>query len=170
VGAVTQAYDDRVPEGAVVSTDPASGTELRQGAPVAVVVSRGPEPVAVPDVAGDGADAARAGLERAGLRARVTEAFDEDVARGRAVRTEPPAGEPARRGDTVQLVVSRGPELVTVPDLAGLDGDGAVDRLEALGLEPRRVDVPGGPGEVLSQQPDAGERVRKRTPVTVYVY
>jgi beta-lactam-binding protein with PASTA domain len=170
VGAVREAYDEEVPEGSIVTTDPPAETELRRGAAVSLVVSRGPEPVPVPAVAGEDADAAGEALEEAGFRVRVTEAFDEEVARGRAVRTEPASGETARRGDTVTLVVSRGPELVGVPDLAGTDGDAAVRRLEALGLTARRVDVPGGDGEVLSQQPAAGKQVRKRTPVTVYVY
>lgn len=50
LGNVTEAYDDKVPAGVVLSQDPAKGTEVRHGTPVALVVSKGPQPIPVPDV------------------------------------------------------------------------------------------------------------------------
>ena len=69
LGTTTEAYDDEVPAGEVVSTSPAAGTEVKRDAKVSLVVSKGPEPVAVPTVTGQGAEAATTAIEEAGLEA-----------------------------------------------------------------------------------------------------
>jgi serine/threonine-protein kinase len=69
----------------------------------------------------------------------------------------------------VALEVSRGPELVTVPDVTGLDRQAGERALEAAGLTVRVVAIP-GPGRVRSTDPDAGAQVRKGARVTMYVF
>ena len=71
----------------------------------------------------------------------MTEVFSEDVEAGRVVAQEPAGGQ-APEGSTVALQVSKGPELVTVPDVTGRPRGEAVRALEALGLKTRRAGHP----------------------------
>ncbi|MFI5528097.1 Stk1 family PASTA domain-containing Ser/Thr kinase [Kitasatospora sp. NPDC051853] len=94
-GTVTEQYSDTVAQGAVISADPAPGTQLAVGAPVALTVSKGMRPV--PDVSGmSRADAERA-LKEAGFTMRGGFGF------GKAGRQSPAAGQPARQGSEVQV-------------------------------------------------------------------
>jgi serine/threonine-protein kinase len=82
------------------------------------------------------------------------------------IGTDPPAGTSAPRGSGVTVIVSKGPELVTVPKLVGLSLDAAVSQLQALGLVP---DTTGYlPGRLVRlQDPAAGSMVAKGSKVTL---
>jgi beta-lactam-binding protein with PASTA domain len=86
-----------------------------------------------------------------------------------AVVGQEPAGGTAARGATVKLQVSKGPELISVPDLAGKPRGEAEGALKALGLKSRVVAIP-GPGQVRSTEPEAGEKVRRGSTVTLFVF
>ena len=167
VGGVTQDFSE-VAVGSVVRTDPAVGARLKPGTSVALVVSKGVERLAVPDVTGKARAAAVDELEEAGFAAGVTEVFSESAPKGRVVAQDPADGR-APRGSTVQLQVSKGPQLITVPDVAGQKRAAAQERLEALGLKVRVFAIP-GPGTVRSTDPGAGAKVRKGSTITVYVF
>ncbi len=96
-----QAYDDTVPEGHVVSQDPAGGT-LFGGDTVSFVVSQGPELVEVPGVLAYGVDAATEALEDAGFEVEVDE-DDEYVGLGFVIGTDPGRGEMVPAGSTIRL-------------------------------------------------------------------
>ena len=143
-------------------------TSLPPGTEVTLVLSKGVEMLGVPDVQGaTRADAERA-ITQAGFTPAVTEVFSEDVARGLVADQSPSSGR-APRGSQVALEVSKGPELVPVPDVVGQDRESAGAALEAAGLTVRVVAIP-GPGRVRSTDPGAGEQVRKGSRVTAYVF
>jgi eukaryotic-like serine/threonine-protein kinase len=64
------------------------------------------------------------------------------------------------------VVVSRGPDVVTVPDVAGRSLDDAADALEAAGLEPGQVFGPAR-GDVAFTDPESGSTVRRGTTVDI---
>ena len=120
-------------------------------------------------LAGRGRSAALAAVEAGRVRAAVQEAFDERGARpASCVSSEPDSGR-APRGSTITVVVSKGPDLVQVPDLRGRSRDEAEQLLEAADLEGRAFDLPDGSGSVVTQSPAAGEQVRRGSTVTYYV-
>jgi beta-lactam-binding protein with PASTA domain/tRNA A-37 threonylcarbamoyl transferase component Bud32 len=168
LGKVTEVFHGTVPAGSVVGSDPPSGEKLRLGGKVALSVSKGPEMLAVPDVTGQPRADAEKALTEAGFQARVTEVFHDSAKKGVVVAQDPADGR-AARGSAVALQVSKGPELITVPDVTGQKRAEAERALEALGLKVRVYAIP-GPGTVRSTDPGAGAKVRKGSTVTVYVF
>lgn len=133
-GMVTRAFSEDVPRDFVIGTDPGAGTERRSGSAIALTVSKG-SPVEVPDVTGASVLDATAELRDAGLKVkiadtRVTSEFDA----GQIARQSPDAGRQAAEGDTVTLTVSKGRELVEVPDVVGDTVDDARKALQEAGF------------------------------------
>nr|WP_205615274.1 Stk1 family PASTA domain-containing Ser/Thr kinase [Streptomyces harenosi] len=134
-GMVTRAFSEDVPEGFVISTHPATGTRVRAGAAVALTVSKG-RPVEVPDVTGEDLDEAKAALEEAGLKVRVSaDQVTSEYDKGQVARQSPGSGRRAAEGDTVTLTLSKGPEMAEVPDVVGDSVDDARRALEDAGFE-----------------------------------
>ena len=169
-GEVGEAFDEQVEQGRVISQDPAPGIEVKREAAVSYVVSKGREPIAVPQVAGQSLPDATAAIEGAGLAVNVGEAYSNDVPKGVVISQEPTEGA-LFRGDPVSVVVSLGPENVQVPDVEDEDADQAKGALESVGLTVRTITLlPAGPNEVLRQAPAAGSTVRVGSEVTIYVF
>jgi eukaryotic-like serine/threonine-protein kinase len=157
-------FNDTVPVGAVIGLQPASGTILTVGAPVTVVISKGPAPTTVPDVRGLRQAEAVSALARAGLTAQVRRQFDDQIAGGRAIGTDPKAGTGAIRGTSVILLVST---ASVVPDVIGLPVPQARQVLADAGLNSTVSQSLDGFGflggfsdRVISQSPVAGQPVR----------
>ena len=169
-GEVTRRYSEDVARGLVISQDPAAGTQVRRGAEVAFVLSRGQRPIDVPDVVGQPQDAAVADIEGARLIAEVGEQYSTEVDRGLVISQDPADGT-LFRGETVSIVVSLGPETIEVPDVEGRDADDATAELEEAGLTVRSVVLlPAGPNNVLRQAPAEGSTVRVGSEVTIYIF
>ncbi|MCW2667560.1 MAG: spk1, partial [Frankiales bacterium] len=168
LGTVTQAFSAE-PVGQVLRMGAPAGTGLRPGSPVHVVVSKGPDLVPLPAVTGRSRDQAVRALEAAGFRVTTTLVFSETVAAGR-VSGQSPSGPTAPRGGQVTLRISKGPELLTVPDVQGQPRDDAVSALRALGLATEVDSLPFGPGKVRGTRPGAGSKVRKNSTVTLFVF
>lgn len=152
-----------VPKGNVIATRPDGGAVLKAGQVVTVVVSAGRPRVQVPDVAGRRAEAAEDILAAANLKARPERVFDDNIPGGRAVGTEPATGTAVPWGSTVVLRISKGPDLVEVPDVVGLPKKEAERRLAAAGLKARYV-LPVG-SRVVEQSPGRGEQARRGSSV-----
>ncbi|GGQ60642.1 Stk1 family PASTA domain-containing Ser/Thr kinase [Streptomyces pilosus] len=133
-GMTTREFSETVAAGSVISTEPGKGTEVRTDSAVALTVSKG-SPVDVPDVAGDELRDARAELEEAGLKVKVAaERVNSEHDAGEVARQSPAPGRQAAEGDTVTLTLSKGPEMIEVPDVVGDSVDDARERLEGAGF------------------------------------
>jgi eukaryotic-like serine/threonine-protein kinase len=146
----------------VISTRPPAGTVLEDGQAVVVVVSIGKPRVEVPQVTGRRFDDAAAVLAAAHLQARRTVEFN-DLPKGLVARTEPPAGSGATWGSAVTVVVSKGPDLVVVPDVVGLSRKQAEQRLREAGLRWSYVFPIGS--QVIQQSPPAGDKAKRGSEV-----
>jgi eukaryotic-like serine/threonine-protein kinase len=162
------------PRNQVVEQDPIatnlSGDKAEEGSTVTLSVSSGPAIVAVPDVTGLTEEVARKRLETAGFPVTVQQQFSKTVPRGEAIGTEPAAGTQFSTGQPVTLLISRGVNTVTVPDVVGLDDQAALATLSDAGLSGTLVqrDSTEPEGEVLSQSPAAGKRVSRGSQVTIF--
>ncbi|MEU1366175.1 Stk1 family PASTA domain-containing Ser/Thr kinase [Streptomyces sp. NPDC005803] len=115
----------------------------------------------VPLLLGQSEKAAKGRLSDAGLELKgVRRAYSDTVDRGKVVSSDPEPGARIRGNGSVSLVVSRGPEIVKVPDVHGVALAEARRRLENRGLVPGMItkefsdDV--SAGEVLRTDPEAG--------------
>jgi serine/threonine-protein kinase len=170
VGGVQEAYDDKVEPGAIVSSTPKAGTALKPQAPVDLVVSKGPEPVPVPDVVGKRIANAKKALTAAGLRTDVTQKFSEDVRDGAVISVKPKAGTVVDSGSQVAVVVSKGPPPVTVPNLIDMPKQKAINALERIGLRAKVVQGGFTPlNRVISQDPAGGTSIPKGSTVTIRI-
>jgi serine/threonine-protein kinase len=163
---------DDVERGRVVAQDPRPNTTADEGSTVTIFVSTGPGEAAVPSLEGRSQEEAEQALRDAGFQPEVERQYSDDVERGQVIGTEPPAGTVIERGTTVTLLVSRGPERVTVPDLTGETEDDARSTLEGLGLrvgDVTREESSEAPGTVLEQSPAADEEVDKGSAVDLTV-
>ncbi len=170
LGEPSQRYSENVEEGSVIAVDPVAGTELRRDSVVSVVVSRGQRPIEIPDFAGRSATRAEAKLGELGFEVSTTEENSDTVDKGVVIDQTPDDGT-GFKGDQIELVVSKGPVLVVVPDLAGLSVDAATDELAAVGLG---IDVSEtrfyiGLETVVRQDVDGGSSIPKGSVVTVGV-
>jgi len=170
VGTAERHYSSKVPEGSVIASKPAAGTKLKRDQVVVLVVSDGPQPVAVPNVVGAPVDQAKAAVIDAGLEPQVREKFDETVPAGTVISQSPEGNTTAGKGSVLKLVVSKGPPLVDVPDVKGKNVAEAQALITAAGLVPSVQQLPGGPGTVLNQNPGGGDRQPKGSTVTLYVF
>lgn len=102
-----------------------------EGGPVTLTVSLG----AVPDVTGKTVDDARAALDEVGLTLGAqTQQFSDDVPQGQVISATVTA-DPAVEGTAVDVLVSKGPVPITLPDVSDQTIDQARSSLEGLGLE-----------------------------------
>lgn len=131
--------DDQVPALLVVEQSLPAGSSVAPGSRVRVVLSSGPAFVRVPDVVGETRDAAVVQLREAGLAVNLEEDWGGDVPTGTVLRQEPPAGEEARKGRPVRLVVSTGRWVPVDAELG--------DLVRLVDAELERMEVQ--PGDVL---------------------
>ena len=171
VGDLVQQHVEDVEAGRVITWSVAGEdrpAEVPKGSEVDLVLSSGPAPRTVPALEGLALDAARAALEERGLVLRTTETFSPSVARGVVISASPAEGATLARGDQVALVVSRGRDLVVVPEVAGMSIDGAVAELRSEGLTEGDVSGPAG-GSVNATDPEAGASVDRGTVVDLFL-
>jgi serine/threonine-protein kinase len=175
-----ESFSDTVPAGVVVAQLPAPGADTKQGAEVIINVSRGVEPVTVPDLAGLGRDEAEARLAQARLQVAFTQEYSDELPEeGRVLGQSAAPGSTVAKNATVTVTVSAGPVTFEVPDVRGLALEEASQRLAEEDLRVRVVEQPrprvgpfrrGQYGRVEEQVPERGEQVRRGDAVTLYVF
>jgi beta-lactam-binding protein with PASTA domain len=155
----------------VLDQDPNPGEEAEVGSTVRLEVSNGPGEVRVPAVAGLPQAQAIGELEDAGLKVTRDVEFSDDVKKGLAIRTVPREAEEVTVGTRVRLLVSRGPELASVPNVVGLSRASADSRLrgEGLGVAIAEQESDEPEGEVIAQDPAGGSQVQQGSTITITV-
>jgi beta-lactam-binding protein with PASTA domain len=168
VGRVIGRWHEKVPEGLVIRTNPERGTPQKRDTDIDLVVSKGPKPIKVRDFTGRDADAAEEWFSSRGVDVDVTEEFHDEVAEGRVISQSPRKGT-TFKGETVELVVSKGPELIAIPRVRGQRVSTATETLEALGFKvvTQNSAVYLGLGIVGAVDPGEGDLAPKGSTVTL---
>jgi serine/threonine-protein kinase len=166
-------YDSRAQAGTIITQVPARG-RLTEGGSIAVTLSRGPQPVAVPNLQGLTVGEATALLHRIGLQATVSHTSSVTAPAGTVINSTPNQGA-LLPGRAVTLIVSTGKPIVTVPALSGPSGvsfAAARAALNALGLSAVEQDQYSDSvarGGVIGTNPAGGTPITVGSPVTVVV-
>jgi eukaryotic-like serine/threonine-protein kinase len=134
VGERTSAWSEQVAQGEVISQNPKPGTSVKRGVAVSVVVSKGRQPITVPDVVGGDAGEVTARITKAGLKPVRGDDVNSDTVPAGTVVSQVPGKGSLFRGDTVTIVVSKGPVMVQVPGVVGRPTAEAEKALTDLGF------------------------------------
>ena len=170
--ALKSRYDGSVPSGSVIEQNPPAGTMAAKGSAVSYRLSRGKQTATVPDVQGLLKGSARSKIRAAGFLTVYTEAYSTGVSKDRVIGTNPDAGSTLALGETVRIIVSLGPQTVTIPNLVGQKQADAQATLTGLGLASTVTTapaLPAGDGYVISTNPHAGVKVPKGSGVSLTV-
>jgi serine/threonine protein kinase/beta-lactam-binding protein with PASTA domain len=126
--------------GTIIRTDPPALTSVKRGSPLIEVVSTGPPKINVPNVLSQPKATATQTLMMAGFTPVILTAYSDTVAVDRVISTDPAPNTLLRKFSTINVTLSKGPEMVTIPtDIKKGDSpDDAKAELEGLGLH---VDV-----------------------------
>ncbi|HEY3375495.1 MAG TPA: Stk1 family PASTA domain-containing Ser/Thr kinase [Candidatus Aquicultor sp.] len=174
VGDSNYEYSDEVGEGTVIRTEPAAGDNVPVATKVNLIISKGQAAVQVPDVYGKPSADAETTLKEAGFQVTLSEEYSDDATKGMVTRTSPASGNEAKKGSNITVYVSKGPQMLTVPDVRGKYEDEAKNALQNAGFTVK-VEVienvsPDNDSKVISQEPSSGEQMKKRdAAVTVFV-
>jgi beta-lactam-binding protein with PASTA domain len=171
VGTKTSEASSTTPIGAVIRQSPVAGSQVASGSPVALVISTG---VTVPNVVGQPRPTAESMITNAGLSVgTVTTQSDSTVPAGNVISQNPAASTQASPGAPVALVVSSGPESVTVPDVVGRTQSNAQSMITAADLQVGAVtnqqSTSAPMGTVVSQNPAATTQVPAGSSVALVV-
>ena len=130
--------------------------------------------IVVPSVVGATVEEANAALTPLGLRSEVVEKrFDEEIAVGKILESDPSGGGKIDAGGSVKLIISKGQERYVIPVLTGLTPEAAIKMLTTQPLKSAGVTeefnstIP--KGLVISTNPSNGQKVKRDTPVTILV-
>jgi serine/threonine-protein kinase len=171
-GRVIQVESDK-PLGEVISQNPTEGASVDEGSKVKLRVSKGPHPVAVPNVIGSTFDTASSTLLAQGFVVARGPDVDSTQPKGTVVDQTPGPGTFSPRGTTVTLRVSKGPTTSTVPTVTSLSQSDAVAQLKASGFRVRIVSQsvtdPNQEGIVQTQDPAGGAQAPPGSVVTIAV-
>ena len=158
--------------GEVIAQHPVGGESVLQGSTVQINISKGVQPLTVPNVIGQQYDSAAGQLQGQGF-AVARRDVDSSQPVDTVIDQQPKGGSELARGGTVILYVSKGPKESTIPDVSSQDEASATQTLEQSGFS---VDVqeqdttdPNQDGIVLSQDPPGGTKARPGTTVTIVV-
>jgi serine/threonine-protein kinase len=168
-GTVTRSFNDSVPQGQVIVTEPAAGTQRAPGTPVTFTVSRG-SPVDVPDVVGESVTDAQQKLQDAGFTVVLApeKVFSDEADADTVALQSPDRDTQAAAGDTVTITVSKGQQLFPVPDVKGKKQGEAQQILKDAGFDVRVIAIFFG-DTVFSESPDGGNQAPKGATVTLWV-
>lgn len=168
-GDTKEAYDEEVEKGRVVSQSVAPGESVKHDTSIDVVISKGREPIKVPKVVGLTLAEASQLLSDAGLQVNTSEEFSNEVEKGIVISQTPVADETLHRTDPVSIVVSKGPETVTIPNVIRMSEAEAKAALEELGLVVNVDRVFMLVDMVATVNPGVGTEVKVGSTVTIRV-
>src|SRR5215210_6314282 len=166
-------FHKTIPANVVLMEDPPAGSRQKRGIDVVLVLSGGQRSAEVPVTTNMSQQQARIAIENTGLTlGSVSEQLAEQP-RGLVIATSPPAGTQVQLPGSVDIVLSKGPATVQVPDLYGRSVGEARSMIEQIGLRiagvSRDTSSLQPENTVIRQLPAAGQTVSAGGPVSLTV-
>ncbi|MDG4478576.1 Stk1 family PASTA domain-containing Ser/Thr kinase [Streptococcus parasuis] len=172
VGDVKEEASTEYKEGTVIRTSPGANTSRMEGSKVDIVVAS-VAMVTVPNLIGSDADSAQKELEDLGFKVTLKKEYSDTVEEGYVIKTDPVANSSKEKGSTITVVVSKGVQPKTVPDVTRKSQDTAKQLLEAagfiIGTISEEYSDSVAEGNVISTDPQANVELEKGSIVNMVV-
>ena len=113
-------FDEQIPQGKIISMSPPAGSRVSEGERISVVLSKGAERYKVPSLKGK--SISQATIELANVKLVIGSAqsqFDLKIPKDQIISTSPAPGTMVKKNTQVNLLVSKGPELVAIANYVG---------------------------------------------------
>jgi serine/threonine-protein kinase len=166
-------FSEEIAAERVIESSPEGGGRIDQGGIVDLVISKGPERYAIPQLAGLTPKAAANLVKKLPLSLQPNiEEFNPTVPKGYVIGSVPNSGEKVKRGTAITIRISKGIEQIAVASYVGKSADQALNELTEAGFmvssiygfsEIRLA------GEVISQKPEGGKNVNKGAEIELVV-
>lgn len=128
-------YSMTIPAGAAISITPEPGTTIKHNEKITVSLSKGLMPVSMPDLTGKTESEAQAALQALRLKGNFSEQNSDSIEAGRVISSSEKTGTELHWGDTVNVILSKGPKMADVPNVVFSKPADAQKKLEALGFK-----------------------------------
>ncbi|MGA2296955.1 MAG: PASTA domain-containing protein [FCB group bacterium] len=168
-------FSDKAPPNCVINQTPKSGTVVKVGRSVFVIISKGQETSVAPYLIGKSLREARVLMLRKGLQlGDIMYIFSDSTGADTILKQNISPGRDISTGSTINVIVSKGSgNLVKVPNLIGLSYNEVQPILQESGLFLGAITYNKSetymPNTILSQLPKAGELVLQKTPISIVV-
>jgi len=166
-------YHKTLPANVVLQEDPPAGSRQKRGTAVVLAVSAGQKTAEVPVTTNMSQQQARISIENTGLTMGNVSEQVADQPRGLVIASSPPAGTKMDLPGSVDIVLSKGPATIQMPDLYGRSAGEARSMVEQLGLRiagmSRDTSSLQPENTVIRQLPAAGQTISAGGPVSLTV-
>ena len=174
INVVTREESEKYDAGLISSQKTAANTKVKKNTTIDVVVSSGKkgDKITVPDLTNQSEEDAKKALKELKLKSDSTFDYSDDIVEGNVISTTPVAGSTVKSESSVTLIISKGAQKATVPNLVGQSQDAAIAALQNANLNPGNItseDNSQPAGTVLSQGLKSGKQVEKGTSVDFVV-
>ena len=167
---VDEVFNDKIPKGYVIGTDPASGTQVKRGAGIRLIVSKGIEQIALVNFSNKSGEEAINTLTDAGFKVSPKYVYSETVPLGAVVSQSPSEAKDYPKGTAVSLIISKGSAYVFIPNVYSLSETKAKSILTSLDLQVtvKRMGTK-AVKQVTAISPKIGSKVLRGSKVTITV-
>jgi serine/threonine protein kinase len=134
-------FDEQIPKGKIISMSPPAGSRVSEGERISVVLSKGAERYKVPSLKGK--SISQATIELANVKLVIGSAqsqFDLKIPKDQIISTSPAPGTMVKKNTQVNLLVSKGPELVAIANYVGKSSEQALNELTDAGFDVKQSD------------------------------
>ena len=160
-------FSEDVPAGKVLTSDPSGGAKVKVGSTVELTLSKGSDLAIIPSVVGLSVEEATTKLSEARLNIGQTlTVFSEKATAGLVAGTDPASGKTIKPNSTITLLISKGSNLVLVPNVMAKTTKQATADLKALGL---KWVIKGKGTKVKNISPKEGTQVKRGSTITLTV-
>ena len=165
-------FDELVPKGKIITMSPPAGTRLAEGETISVILSKGPERYKVPNLEGKNISQASVALANQKLVVgKTVEQFDAKVPKNQIISVNPEPGTLVKKNTEVNLVISKGEELVALTNYVGKSSEQALNELTDSGFKVSQKEAFSETypiGVVIEQNPNSAE-IAKGGTVTLLI-
>ena len=135
IGRVSEVFSDELEAGLLIDGNPSSGSPVRKDSTIDLVISKGLEQVELSNFQGKTSDQAQSELTAAGLIVSSKYEYSDSIPIGTVISQTPSDVSTVGKGEKIELVISKGPSKIFIPNVYSLSKLAATKILEDLGFK-----------------------------------